>query len=664
MVKRISILVLCVFQFNLFFSQNFPDSLADKLSGKTPKEQVNYLVKIANNILKKNPSAAFELSKLAYEIATKNNDKNNEVTTSLLIARSARQIGKASEGLDFINKAINILSAANQKQYLAIAYNELGLLLKDLNKFTESINAFNKSINIYEELKDKNNVYLNLCNLAAVYDKAKQYKQSIETFNKAKQIAEEIGKKDEIALVTMQLGIAYANYGNTNEALNQLNKAKEIAQTIENNALINQIQNNINNLEQKLANKTKTEFEKEQEKEKEQTIINLKSEYEAIKQISLKSFEEIEKLKIEDQAKEYKLRAIQGEYEKQLLENKMKEQNLKLLEAEKKQKDAEILRQNETLAYQKRILTIIGIALIIVIVMLIFIIRLYITNKRTLKLVKEQKVQIEKQKNEIELINKELAHQNTIIKESIEYAKHIQFATLPSVEKIKQHLPNFFVFFKPRDVVSGDFYWFYNKQNISIISTIDCTGHGVPGAFMSLIANSLLNKIVKENNITNPAEILMQLNKELTETMSQSGDELDNSMDISICTINKDNNEVLISMAGHSCLIFKQSGQFEEFDGKDYVIGGVFAQFITEYPLFSLPIKEKLSFYFFSDGFADQIGGTENKKLGYKAFTQIIIKVNEIEPQERINFLENTLNNWKGNKKQVDDIIILGFTLQ
>ncbi len=663
MKRTFILLVLSIAISNSLFLQNIPDSLQPVIGSKSAKEQITYLSKLANENLKKKPAAAFELAKIANEIAVKNGDKNNEVTTSILVARSSRLIGKSAEGIEYANKAVQILTATNQKQFLALAYYELGFLYKEINKFSESANSFNKCVSIYEESNDKKNLFISLSNLGSVYDKSKQFKLAIETFRKAKKIAEELNDKKELAFIISQLGAAYANYGNTKEALNELKTAKEIAQSIGNNALVNQIQTNIDILQQKLAVKDKTEFEKEQEKEKEKYISTLQAEYESIKLQSLKTFEEIEKLRIEDQVKEYRLKAIQGEYEKQLLENQMKEQNLKLLEAEKKQKDAEILRQNEILSYQKRVLIIIALALGVVILLLVFIIRLYLVNKRTLKIVQQQKLQIERQKDEIEIINKELAHQNTIIRESIDYAKHIQLATLPNTKNIQNYLDNFFVFLKPRDVVSGDFFWFHHVNNISIIATVDCTGHGVPGAFMSLIANSLLNKIVKENNITKPKLILEKLNREVLETMKQSGDELDNSMDISVCVVNKENNEVNISMAGHSCVIFKPNKELLEFDGKDYAIGGVFAELNTDYNSFDYQFQKGTFIYFYSDGFPDQVGGQEKKKLGNKAFIEILKKANELESNNRQEFFENTLIEWKGEKKQVDDIIVIGFTI-
>jgi len=654
-------LIICCLWIGYLNAQNIPDSLESKLSGKSPKEQVAYLSKLANSILKSNSSAAFELAKTANSIAVKNSYRNGEYQSAVIAGKAARYAGKPSESIVYLNNAINIVSQTNNKQTLAAIYNELGLSCRDAKKYNDAINAYNKSIPIYEELGDTKNAYLTTNNLGAIYVKSGQAKQAIDIFLKAKSLAEKMGDKKEMASATYQLGVAYANYGNNNEALKYLNAAKEMAQSLNMSALLSSIEQSINALQENLAHKTKTTYEQEQEQEKEKMVTMLQSQYQEAQLQNLKSFEEIEKLSIENQAKEYKLRAIQGEIEKQKLENQLKEQRLKVLEAEKKQQEAEITKKNEAIAYQKKVLYIIGFALLVVFILLIFIVRLYMVNKRTLKLVREQKLQIEKQKDEIELINKELTHQNTIIRESIDYAKHIQFAMLPNPAVISQVFPDFFVFFKPRDIVSGDFYWFHNANDKAILATIDCTGHGVPGAFMSLIANSMLSKIVKEKNIYDPAIILENLNIEVLEAMSQSGDDLDNGMDITVCTLNKSAQFIEIAMAGHSCVIIN-NGELTELDGKDFAIGGVFASPDSKYEKHQLQLQKGMSCYFYSDGFADQIGGNDKKKLGQKVLNEIIIKANVLEANKRREFFEQSLNDWKGDLKQVDDIIILGFS--
>jgi serine phosphatase RsbU (regulator of sigma subunit)/tetratricopeptide (TPR) repeat protein len=649
--------------FNLF-SQDIPDSLKSKIEGKSSKEQVSYLNKIANDNLKKSPAAAFSLAKIANAIAVKSGDKSSELNSCLMAGKAARLSGKSSEGIDYFNKAIVILTAANHKQGLATAYNELGLACKDAGKYNDAIAAFNKSASYYEELNDSKNAYMVYTNLGAVYVQSKQFKQALDVFTKVKSLAEKIGDKTEIASSINQLGVAYANYGNATEALNCFNKAKDIATSLHLTDLVTRIQTNIDNIQSNLTNKesSKTTYEQEQAQKQQEFVSSLQNENSVAKQQNLKSFEEIDKLSVENQAKEYRLRAIQGDYDKQVLENQAKEQNMKLLEAVNKQTKAEIDRKNESLAYQKKVLYIVGIALAIVLVLLLFIIRLYVRNKRTLKIVREQKAQIENQRDEIEVINKELYNQNTIIRESIDYAKHIQFALLPSVPLVQQSIPNFFVFFKPRDVVSGDFYWYYNDASVTIMATVDCTGHGVPGAFMSMIANSLLNNVVKENKVFDPAKVLEYLNNNVLETMAQSGDDFDNGMDITICAIHKNSNQFIVSMAGHACTIV-QNNEIKEIDGKDFAIGGVFAKPNTQFENHSVPFVPGMTVYFYSDGYADQIGGKEGKKFGQKAFSELLKNASEQEVAKRSAFLETAFNDWKADKKQIDDILVMGFTI-
>ncbi len=646
------------------YSQDIPDSLNAKLVGKSPKEQVTYLNKIANNNLKKSPATAFELAKISYSIADKNNDKNSALNSSLLAGKAARLAGSLNESIDYLNKAIVILTNANHKPGLATAYNELGLSYTKNNRSNDAISAFNKSASYFEETNDLKNACMVYNNLGALYGKTNQLKQAIDAFKKENDLSVKIGDKKEMASSMNMLGAAYAKYGNTTEAMNCFNKAKEMATSINNQDLLASIQTNIDNLKNNVTNKemSKTTYEQEQQQQQQEMVSSLQNENLTVKQEYMKSFEEIDKLSVENRAKEFRLRALQSEVDKQKLENQVKEQNLKLLEAENKQKKAELDRKNESIAYQKKVLMIIGIALGLVVVLLIFIVQLYVRNKRTLKIVREQKTQIENQRDEIEIINKELSTQNTIIRESIDYAKHIQFALLPSVSLIQQSIPNFFIFFKPRDVVSGDFYWYYSDAATTILATVDCTGHGVPGAFMSMIANSLLNNIVKENKVFDPAKILEYLNKNVLETLAQSGDDFDNGMDITVCAKPKNSNQLIVSMAGHECTIV-QNNEIKELDGKDFSIGGVFARPDMQYQNHFIQLVSGMTLYFYSDGFADQIGGKEDKKFGQTAFSELLKKTTAQEVSQRAAYLENAFNEWKADKKQIDDILVMGFTI-
>lgn len=636
--------------FTSLFSQEIPDSLKEKLSGKSSSEQITYLNKLANEKLKSAPATAYSLSKASYQIAVSSGNKNAELNTLLLCGKSARLSGKASEGIDYLNKAISMLTSANHTQGLASAYNELGLAYKETGKNNDAISAFENSFKNYETLKDKKNQLLIKNNIGFIYNKSGQYQKAIETFTKIVELAESLNDKKEIATAQNQLGVAYASYGNTKEALVHFNKAKEIATAQNLSSLLASINKNIENLQNNIAGKenSKTTYEEEASKQQEEYVSSLQNEYMSVKQENLKSIEEIEKLSFENQAKELKLHVLQGEYEKQLLENELKEQNLKLLESENNLNKVELTRKQETLVYQRRILITVIIALLALLILVVFIYRLYVAKKKTLKIVREQKNEIQKQRD--------------IIQESIDYARHIQQAIIPKPALIQEQIPGFFTFLRPRDVVSGDFYWFHNENNKTIISAIDCTGHGVAGGLMSMIANSLLNKIIKENKVFDPEKVLEILNNNIVETLAQSGDYFDSGMDISVCMIDKNTEQIHIALAGHRCLVIRNN-ELQEFDGSDDAIGGMIPKMNLTYQRHSIPMEKGLSLFMYSDGFPDQDGMSTGKKLGTKAFTEMIIKLSNEDPTIIPEKLEKNLTEWMAGKKQVDDILVTGFRI-
>ncbi|MCX7953981.1 MAG: tetratricopeptide repeat protein [Bacteroidales bacterium] len=662
MNKILLVFLFFIFCVNNFNSQEIPDTLNNKLSGKSDYEKVNYLLKLATNFLNKDNETSYQLSKIAFNIAKNSGNKNLEVNAGMLYGKSSRYVKKFNEGIEVLSNVIDILTKVNHKEGLAVAYNEIGLCYKEQNNLKSAIDAFINSLNYFTSINDVKNINIVNNNLATTYLKAGQYKNAIEIFKKLKDYAEQQNNKKEVVFILNQIGVAYSNYGDILSAKKYFQEALSIAQSLGDNTLISTINTNINNLSKLEEAKKITAYEQEQQQQQQEYVASLQSQYEMIKQQRLKTLEEIEKLSYENQAKELKLHYIQSQYEKQVLENQIKEQQLKLKEIERKKIEAENAKQKEIVANQRRTLIIVLSALVIVFILLSFVIYFYVQNRRTLKIVREQKERIEQQKNEIEKINKELAHQNKIIRESIDYAKYIQFALLPSVDVVKKSFSDVFIFFKPRDVVSGDFYWYHSDNEKCWLATIDCTGHGVPGAFMSLITNTLLNKIVKEQKFVLPSKILSELNNNLLDTFSQSSEDFDFGMDITMCLYDKSMSKAVIALAGHSCLIINNKNEVNEIDGKEFIIGGgVFAQRNIEYKENEIIVDENTIAVFYSDGFSDQVGGFEKKKLGSKGFNNIIIDAVINNNFENVNnILQTKFDEWKGENKQLDDLIVIG----
>ena len=293
--------------------------------------------------------------------------------------------------------------------------------------------------------------------------------------------------------------------------------------------------------------------------------------------------------------------------------------------------------------------------------------RLKKRNEQLEEIVEERTKEISLKNEVLETKNVEIFEQKKEIEDSINYAKRIQDAILPLESEMKKWLPKSFILYRPKDIVSGDFYWFTKKGNKLIVVCADCTGHGVPGAFMSMIGSDRLNIIVNERNITSPGLILAELNRAIKNTLKQS--EQENStrdgMDAAICTLNTDTNELTYSGAQRGLWIVKED-QFSEIKGTKTAIAG----FTPDHQIYEehmMAIEAGMKFYMTTDGYADQFGGSRSKKYMVKKLKQFILKISKKEHEQQHLALEKELLKWmdQPNKKheQVDDVCVVAFEL-
>lgn len=262
------------------------------------------------------------------------------------------------------------------------------------------------------------------------------------------------------------------------------------------------------------------------------------------------------------------------------------------------------------------------------------------------------------ERKEIEL---EIQNKNKKINDSINYAKRIQNAILPNSRLINKTLPDSFILYKPRDVVSGDFPWFVQIKNDIFIAAVDCTGHGVPGALLSLIGYFLLNDIVRSRKITDPGKILDLLDEGVTQTLRQDQDDsaTKDGMDIALCRINTETRTVEYAGA-HRPLYFMKGGVMDEIKGNKFPIGGGIYKNQTNFTTTKLELAKGDSFYFSSDGFPDQFGGPEVRKFGPKKTREIIERVHRGSMAEAAHVFDTEWEAWKGDHKQTDDVLLIG----
>jgi serine phosphatase RsbU (regulator of sigma subunit) len=270
------------------------------------------------------------------------------------------------------------------------------------------------------------------------------------------------------------------------------------------------------------------------------------------------------------------------------------------------------------------------------------------------RLVEERTKELNEQKNLLE-------RRNHDITSSINYAFRIQDAMLADFDKINIYLPNNFIFFQPKDIVSGDFYWFAEREGKTFVGALDCTGHGVPGAFMSMIGDAHLNQIVLNDEIYSPDKIAKKLHLKVRQSLKQSESQNRDGMEMGLCVIDKYKKGVEFTGAGRP-LIYIQNGKLFEIKADKASIGGRQDEEERTFTKHFIAVGNiPTTFYMFSDGLPDQFGGEQGRKFMIKQVRELFLNIYEKSFEEQSLIVSNTFNTWKGNHKQTDDVLVVGF---
>jgi len=274
--------------------------------------------------------------------------------------------------------------------------------------------------------------------------------------------------------------------------------------------------------------------------------------------------------------------------------------------------------------------------------------KLFLTKKKMNKNLVKQKYKI--------------TNQNLQIQNSIKYARKIQNAVLASDKLLDNTFQNNFIFFKAKDYVSGDFYWFYKEKDVFWGAIVDCTGHGVPGAFMSIIGTNLINKIIRSNKIQHPSELLKELNKEVKSTLNQehSGEISEDGMDMTVFKVNTKEKTLSLSLANHNAFII-QDNKIETIEGDIFSIGDNLSNSLeVSYVDYNFDYTKEIVLYMFSDGFQDQFGGVNDKKYTQKQLKEKLFEIHKMEFDKQKEIMKSELVNWQNDKSQIDDILLVG----
>lgn len=542
-------------------------------------------------------------------------DKKDIANSFSAIATVYGRQGNSKKEMEYQEKTLEIKLALGDKYGISASYINIGNAYSRKKEYDTALEYYQKGLALAEEIGNKKWMLNALGNIGSIHGERKNTSEALRYFFKTAEIAEELGDKLGLANVYNSIGNAYIDLKDYPNALSYIKKGLELAETVGNRDYI-------------------------------------KSGYESMADLyeETGNYKEAYRYhKLYAQMKDSLLNADKTRQMSELLakyETDKKEQAIQLLNKENELKAAD-------LGKQRMIISIGGGGLAAVIILALFIFKEYRQKKQA-------NMQLKKAYYQIEEKNAVIEEQHKNITDSIVYAKRIQQAMLPSLNELRKTFPDSFVLYKPKDIVSGDFYWVEHRNGTTLFAAVDCTGHGVPGAFMSIVGHNLLNQAVKQNGKTLPADILHELNTGLYDTLRQSGEEITvkDGMDMALCAF--DQSTLTLNFSGaNNPIYFVRDGHLQEIKGDKQPVGFP-AQEFKPFTDHSIPLKKGDTLYLFSDGYADQFGGEKGKKFKYKQMQELLLSIHEKPMQEQMQVLDKTIEQWRGRLEQVDDILVMG----
>ncbi|MFC2151120.1 tetratricopeptide repeat protein [Bacteroidota bacterium] len=546
---------------------------------------------------------------------------------------------KYKESLDYFKKDLTIQVEKDDEIRIGRAYNNLGIVYRALNNYPEAILCYEKSLEINQRLNDENGLSSSYNNLGVLHKHLNLFAQARDFYEKSLDIEIQLDDQQGISTSYLNLGEIHLKLNNYDKAIDFCNKSIEICKVLDFNHSL-ELNYDILYKTYKETNNTK------------EALLYLEKFY------------------------ELKNRRINEETNTQIAELELKYQS------DKQQQEIELLNKKKK---QNVIVNILGISVLIIFSILLLVLvrtnKLRRDNNQILRLrnveVLQQKEEIEAQRDEIETQRDEIKRQKDIselqtdqiikqnkdITDSIEYAKHIQIALFPDKITLQKVLKKGFCLFKPKDIVSGDFYWVAQVGNKSIIVAADCTGHGVPGAFMSIIGINFLNEIVYDEDIIKPSEILNELRKKIIKTLVHANriEESKDGMDMSLVVI--DYETMTLEYAGAYNHLFCIRDHMLNVIKADRMPVGISEKSISPFTNHTIEIQKGDLFYLFTDGFADQFGGPQHKKFRIGNLRELLLDIHEKEMTEQKRVLFETFINWKNKQQQVDDVLVIGIKI-
>ncbi len=620
---------------------------------------------------------ALVLHNEAYKLAIESDNKTLQSKSLNNIGVVYRRIDDRAKAAEYHLQALKIAEEIKDQYSISISYNSLGNIYSLNGTYDQALEYFFKALDLSEKQKNKLGQAINYNNIGEVYEFSGDYEKAKEFYTKSLNLNKEINNEKGIAIGLNAIGktlllsgfpkTAHKYFSEASVIDKKLGDKKFITDSYVNLAKALVELNRYNEAIQCLEQGIKTAKECKSKS-------HLQDAYQQLGIIfyNNKNFKQ--------SIEYYKISNI---YKDSIFNEKSSKQLAMLqtiFETDKKDKENQILKQKQEIAdkenkRQKYFIYTLTFGLFICLALIVVVYLALLSKRRANRLlfiqkeeIEQQNHKIEQQKHNIEVKNRNIEEAYQIIEnyigkitDSIRYAEQIQNSILPDIQNLKSVFQDTFTYYRPKDIVSGDFYWYTIRGDKVFVALADCTGHGVPGAFMSIIGIDLLNQIVIQQACDEPDKILAFLNNELREKLKKGKEELilKDSMDIALCIVNTKTRQVEYSGALIPLFILSE-GEVSEIKPNYASLGASNRIFNKDFKVHRFILKPNTWLYLTSDGYIDQFGGENNKKFMRSRFVDFIVNIADQPGNVQRDEFDNRFNLWMGDSEQLDDVLVWG----
>ena len=633
------------------------DSINKKIRTSHDTLKVLTLCKLSRMLVGNSPDSALILADSALRIAKRNNYQQGLAQSYANIGSAQNTIGKYDIAIkNFINAA-ELFETLKNKYGLSNVLNSIGNAYLGIKNNDKAYEYYLKAYDIANQHPvNENMVAVTSFGIGSILIEQRKSAEAINYFRKAEASFRKQNILNYAAMAVSMIGETYFRDSNYVEAeKNYMTVIPVFRETQDAYGLASALAN-MGTIEIEKKNYAKaTVYYKEaiDINFKRNAYANILTNAKALSELMELQNKPAEALKYYKTYTQYNDSVLNIERNKAFLEaetkyeSEKKEQQLKL-------KNLELEKSQIQSSQRGKLVYIFAGAMVIFLILLFFVYKQFSEKKKANVLLTNKNEEIEKQKSIIEEKNKDIT-------DSINYSKHIQQAIIPSTVKVKSTLNESLIFFRPKDIVSGDFYFIEKIDNSIYIAVIDCTGHGVPGALLSVFAYSNIKNIVSTGNFrTNPAGILTELCKQFKANLQSHTIKINDGVDMSICILNTDTQKIYFSGAKNNMLQITKYG-LKEYNADRWGVSGSNEEKQTVFTNYEINAKEGEKYFLFTDGFADQFGGPKGKKFKLKQLEELLLRTHDMPFEQQSFTLSETFVNWKGSLEQIDDVTIIGF---